>query len=210
VIAHDYIADGATQVLAPAPGPDLATQTVHATDRGLAILAAACWPESAADHDIPTVAGFVVSTFSPLIVLLAERCLHRHAAPRNTVTAVIVASSLGDTTSAMHVAAAVDTGLRVRPLMFFQSVPNAVAGYLAARWDLTGPVVCVANPDSALDVAALLLADGDADDALVIHVEVGETTDDSIAPDRGTALLLTAAEVAATATGQGGHQWTDA
>ena len=36
-------------------------------------------------------------------------------------------------------------GDRVGPLLFFQSVPNAVAGHVAARWGLTGPVVCLSG-----------------------------------------------------------------
>ena len=43
-------------------------------------------------------------------------------------------TALGDVTTATRVAAAVDAGQRASPLLFFQSVPNAVAGYLAARW----------------------------------------------------------------------------
>ena len=50
------------------------------------------------------------------------------------VTAIVMVTALGDVTSATRVAAAVDAGKRVSPLLFFQSVPNAVAGYLAARW----------------------------------------------------------------------------
>ena len=91
------------------------------------------------------------------------------------VTAIVMVTALGDVTSATRVAAAVDAGERVSPLLFFQSVPNAVAGYLAARWDLTGPVVCVSGTSAGLDVAALLIDDADADEALVVRVDLAVT-----------------------------------
>jgi hypothetical protein len=147
----------------------------HATAAGLTVRAMASWPESAEDV-LPQVAGFVVSTFSPLVAEVAERALRRRpdlgvdeaAFP---VTAVILISTLGDLTSASHVAATVDAGDRVKPLMFFQSVPNAVAGLVAARWQLTGPVVCVGAIDTGLCVATVLIADGDADEALIVRVD---------------------------------------
>ncbi len=140
----------------------------------LVVLASAAWPESTVDGAPPELAGFVVSTFSPLVAEVAQRCLTRAAdgtAAEDPVTAIVLASARGDVASAVHVAGAVDAGTRVGPLMFFQSVPNAVAGYLAARWRLTGPVVCVADPVDAVAVARTLITDRDADRALVVVVE---------------------------------------
>jgi len=96
-------------------------------------------------------------------------------------------TALGDVTSATRVAAAVDSGARVSPLMFFQSVPNAVAGYLAARWHLTGPVACVSGTSAGLDMAALLIDDADADEALVVRVDLAVTG----GGDRAAAILVT-------------------
>ena len=62
----------------------------------------------------------------------------------------VMVTALGDVTSATRVAAAVDAAGRVPPLQFFQAVPNAVAGHLAARWQLTGPVVCVSGTAAGL------------------------------------------------------------
>jgi acyl-CoA synthetase (NDP forming) len=76
----------------------------------------------------------------------------------------------------------------VSPLQFFQSVPNAVAGYLAARWQLTGPVVCVSEAQAGLDVAALLIDDADADEALVVRIDLAVTDGDQ---DRAAAILVT-------------------
>jgi hypothetical protein len=104
-----------------------------------------------------------------------------------TVTAIVMVTALGDVTSAVRVAAAVDAGARVLPLHFFQSVPNAVAGYLAVRWQLTGPVVCVSGTDAGLDVAALMIDDADADEVLVVSVDLALNSGDR---DRGDAILV--------------------
>src|SRR5205814_1296847 len=132
---------------------------------------AARWPEEGAAEELPRVAGFVHSTFNPLVVAVAGRCLARRPVPAPaTVTGIVLVTAFGDVASATHVAAAVDAGARVGPLFFFQSVPNAVAGHIAARWQLAGPVVCVAGIAGGLAVAGLLLADGDADEVLVVHI----------------------------------------
>ncbi|HET6211322.1 MAG TPA: beta-ketoacyl synthase chain length factor [Micromonosporaceae bacterium] len=148
----------------------------HARRAGLVVHASAGWPESTQDTEPPALAGFVLSSFSPLVAEVAERCLRRaYGQPpadpaRGSRTALVLLSALGDVASAVRVAHAVDTGARVAPLLFFQSVPNAVAGYVSARWGLTGPVACLSATGDGLDAAALLIEDGDADEALVILV----------------------------------------
>lgn len=90
-------------------------------------------------------------------------------------TGVVVVSAFGDLAGAVHVAGVVDGGGRPGPLMFFQAVPNAVAGHVAARWGLEGPVVCVAG--GGIEVAGLLIEDGDAEEVLVVRVEQGSDGD---------------------------------
>jgi hypothetical protein len=158
------------------------------------VLAQAHWPAGEADTDLPAVAGFIESAFSPLVAAVAERCLSGFFGKppaelaRGERTAIVLATSTGDLATAAGVAAAVQAGRRVPPLLFYQSNPNAVAGYIAARWGLAGPVVCT-MPGRAAQVsatnngqedltslalaeaqasAALLIEDGDADAALVI------------------------------------------
>ncbi|GAB3936208.1 hypothetical protein GCM10027614_12340 [Micromonospora vulcania] len=125
------------------------------------------------------VAGFVHSGFAPTVVAVAERCLRRRyraaPVPTDVRTAVVLVSASGDRASAEQVRATVDAGGRVGPLFFFQSVPNSVAGHLAARWGLRGPVVCLSpTGDPRADGIAeadLLLYDGDADEVLLILIE---------------------------------------
>jgi 3-oxoacyl-(acyl-carrier-protein) synthase len=168
---------------------DTASLADAAGASGLAVAAAASWPESEEDDVAPSPAGFVVSSFSPVIAAVADRCLGRRISAGEPVTAVILVSSLGDVVSAVHVARAVDDGKRVLPLLFFQSVPNAVAGHVAAKWRLTGPVMCVGDVSDALDAAALLIEDGDADEALLVHMEQAFSEGTR---DRAQAVLLQA------------------
>ncbi|MBO4207227.1 beta-ketoacyl synthase chain length factor, partial [Micromonospora echinofusca] len=150
----------------------------------------------------PTLPGFVVSSFSPLVAAVAERCLTRRHGDRPAPadpgerTAVVLVSAAGDRVSADHVHRTVADGGRLGPLFFFQSVPNSVAGHVATRWGLRGPVVCLApvgDPRTeALDSADLLLHDGDADEALLVLIEQGH---DGTA-DHAAALLVTRRETA--------------
>jgi hypothetical protein len=178
--------------MTPAP---MAALDAAATSAGLAVSASAQWPPPGGDGELPALAGFIDSDFSPLVAEVAGRALASRARPpqagppeADTVTAIVIVTSLGDVTSASRVAAAVDAGKRVPPLQFFQSVPNAVAGYLAARWQLTGPVVCVSGTSAGLDLAALLIADADADEALVVRIDLAVADGDM---NRAAAILVT-------------------
>ena len=170
--------------------PSLAALHTAAAAAGLTVRASASWPETDADTEVPALAGFIESSFSPLLAEVAARALRRRAQPQDSgnVTAIVMVTALGDVTSAVRVAAAVDAGKRVSPLLFFQSVPNAVAGYLAVQWQLTGPVVCVSGIRAGLDVAALLIEDADADEALVVCVGLAVTNGDR---DRAAAIVVT-------------------
>jgi hypothetical protein len=158
------------------------------------ILARAAWPEGPGDT-LPAVPGFILSSFNPLVVEVAERCLRRVFPPpplRDPVRAdrigILLASAGGDRGTARALAHAVESGSRVPPLLFFQSNPNAVLGHITARWGLAGPVVCVspaytgagsaaaslgAALEEAMAVAAALIGDGDADEVLVVAAEQG-------------------------------------
>jgi hypothetical protein len=80
----------------------------------------------------------------------------------------------GDEAGAEHVRRLVADGKRIGPLWFFQSVPNSIAGWVAAKWQLRGPVVCMTN--GGLDEAALLIDDGDAEQVLIVTVGVDEAS----------------------------------
>ncbi len=170
---------------------------------GLALITYAHWPAHADDPAPAPIAGFIASSFSPLVAEVAGRCL-RQCDDDDLVewadrTAIVIASPTGDVVTAVAVARAVDAGSRVAPLFFFQAVPNAVAGHLAATWRLRGPVVCLspASTDLAepIAVAADLLRDGDADAALIVVVT--QSTQDP-ADDRAQAFLVSSVDTAPT------------
>lgn len=176
--------------LAPTTPPQLVALRAGAAAAGLAVRATACWPETDTDAEVPPLAGFIESTFSPLFAAVAARALARRPepAPPERVTAVVLVTPLGDVTSAAYVARAVDAGERVGPLLFFQSVPNIVIGHVAARWGLTGPVVCVAATEAGLAEAALLLEDADADEVLVVRLDLAAAADER---DAAAAVVVT-------------------
>jgi hypothetical protein len=168
---------------------------------GPVVLARSAWPAEP-PAALPAVPGFIVSSFNPLAAHLAELCLLQYfgGAPadpaRGRQTAVVLASSTGDVATAVAVARAVDQGRAVSPLLFYQSNPNAVAGHIAARWGLEGPVTCTIPARrglaDAVDSATLLIEGGEAAAALVILADQGRPGDDDAIPagDSGTALLI--------------------
>lgn len=170
----------ADHLLLPEPGPDAPV-----------VLARAQWPATD-DDTLPAIPGFTLSTFSPLVAEVAERCLRaRYGAPparpaHAGATALVLASANGDVTTNEAAAAAAAAGARVPPLLFFQSNPNAVLGWVAARWELSGPVLSIAPLGDLLAdgraVAELLIADGEAAEVLVLTAELD--------PDRAGAVLL--------------------
>ncbi|WP_209439503.1 hypothetical protein [Kitasatospora phosalacinea] len=171
----------------PSPVPVAAPRVLAGP---LRVLASARWPERPGD-ELPAIAGFVESAFSPLVAETAERCLRaRYGPPPATGaprTALLLVSPSGDTGTADALARANAAGQRVAPLLFFQSNPNAVLGHVAARWQLDGPVVALGpgfeTERELHDRAALLIEDGDADQVLAVTAVQGP-------PDRATAVLL--------------------
>ena len=172
------------------------------TAQPLVILSEYRWPTEPA-QELPTLPGYVVSSFSPLVAAAADGCLtQRYAEPSATAaarqrTAVLVVSAGNDVVSAAHVRSKVAAGRRVGPLLFFQTAPNSVVGQVTAHWGLGGPVVCISPLGDPLAdgmaEAELLLSDGDADEVLLILVEQG-APDGGTSPesgDRAHALLLT-------------------
>jgi hypothetical protein len=166
----------------------------------LAVLARSEWP-TRPPTELPAIPGFIISSFSPLAAELGERCLRQHFgdppadAERSLRTAIVLASTTGDIATAAAIASAVDQECAVPPLLFYQSNPNAVAGHIAARWGLAGPVVCTIPAGrgqraggglaDAMDNAVLLIEGSEADAALVVLADQGGP-----AGDRGVAMLV--------------------
>ena len=163
-------------------GPGSAAGLDQAAPNGLVVLARAHWPAGRSEK-LPALPGFVVSSFNPLVAEVARRCLSQFFGEppvdpaRGERIAVVLVSPTGDIATAAAVAAAVDQGRRVPPMLFYQSNLNAVVGFVTARWGLAGPVVCVCPSGDPLtdarDCASLVAADGDADAVLVVIASQG-------------------------------------
>jgi Beta-ketoacyl synthase, N-terminal domain len=114
---------------------------------------------------------------------VARRCLSQFFGEppvdpaRGERIAVVLVSPTGDIATAAAVAAAVDQGRRVPPMLFYQSNVNAAVGFVTAHWGLAGPVVCVCPSGDPLadarNCARLVVADGDADAVLVVIASQG-------------------------------------
>lgn len=138
------------------------------------------------DGPAPVLAGFVGSDFSPLLAAAADRCLSMRYAqrpvPAGDRIGLVVISGSGDRVSAAQVRKSIAEGRRIGPLYFFQSVPNSVAGWIAAHWGVTGPVLCLcpvgAPLTDGLAEAALLITDGEVDQVLLVAVEQAGEPDD--------------------------------
>ena len=184
----------------------------HLTD--LQVLAEGRWPGPADTGPPPPLPGFVVSGFSPMAAAAADRCLEQvHGAPpaqeeslrrRAERTAIVLGSRGGDLETHTATAAAVDAGKAAAPLLFFQSVPNAVVGHVARRWGLAGPVICFSPDDTtgdpqgqAFDIVRSLVRGGDAEEALVLLVEQVRPDGE---PGEARALLVRPASDALEAT----------
>jgi Beta-ketoacyl synthase, N-terminal domain len=206
--AHVTAAPATAVLPAVPPGTPPATAGLP---QDITIVARASWPDMPGDTLTP-IPAFVVSSFSPLVAEVADRCLHAYygsppaPAGRGARTAIILASRHGDVGTDAAVAQALAEGRRVPPLLFFQSNVNAVAGYVAARWGLAGPIVCTCPVGDliadGLECAALLLADGDAGEALVIAAEHGSEAEG----DSATAVLVAAQPQRSAGRRRGGYQ----
>lgn len=164
---------------------------------GLVVLGRAGWPAGGAATPPRPVAGFAGSPFAGLAVHVADACLsqvfHRRPVPpqRGDRIGIVLASRRGDVVTAAAIGNAVTLSKRIAPLLFFQSVPNAVAGRIASTWGLCGPLVCTSPAGDPLAdgiaLARLLICDGDADEMLVVVIEL--STADSGRDHAGAVFL---------------------
>ncbi|WP_408990604.1 beta-ketoacyl synthase N-terminal-like domain-containing protein [Streptomyces caniscabiei] len=128
------------------------------------------------DIPLPRLPGFVESAFSPLVYEVAARCLTERPADHSR-TAVVLASLMGDTTTADLASRRVVSGRVHNPLLFMQATPNSVLGHLSREFGITGQMFSVSTFDDPvtelLDMADLLLEDPELEQVLVVGVELG-------------------------------------
>jgi hypothetical protein len=141
-------------------------------DSSLHVLAAAVAEPS---PELPPLPGFVESVFSPLAFEVSRRCLSACPVdgPR---TAVVLASLMGDTTTADLASRRLVAGRVHNPLLFMQATANSVLGYLSREFGITGQQLSLSTLGDplaeSLAVADVLLDEPDLDRVLVVGVEL--------------------------------------
>ncbi|RCX17337.1 hypothetical protein DFP94_10961 [Fontibacillus phaseoli] len=122
--------------------------------------------------ELPVVPGFIKSNFSPLIfesiARLNQSCRIR-SGPR---TAMIMGSVYGDTSTIDLTSRDLVEGRnKMNPLLFYQSVPNCIMGFICMEYEITGPVSCISGLDDLLvpllDLAGTMLH-GDRCDQVIV------------------------------------------
>ncbi|WP_327395972.1 beta-ketoacyl-[acyl-carrier-protein] synthase family protein [Streptomyces phaeochromogenes] len=128
------------------------------------------------DIPLPRLPGFVESAFSPLAYEAARQCLAERPGDRSR-TAVALASTAGDTTTADLASRRMVSGRVHNPLLFMQATPNSVLGYLSREFGITGQMFSLSTLDDPLtellSMADLLLEDPEVDRVLAVGVELG-------------------------------------
>jgi hypothetical protein len=152
----------------------------------LKVAAATClapWGTVAADfpgastEQPPNLRGFAISRFAPLVAEVARQCVAEGGPlDEGTRTGIVLATVFGDSTSADVDAQRRLAGQTCNPLLFYQSVVTSVLGVVCRDHHLTGPVCCLSVCDNpmaqALETAELVVSGGEADQVLLIAVEL--------------------------------------
>lgn len=128
------------------------------------------------DIPLPRLPGFVESAFSPLAYEAARLCFAERPGDGSR-TAVALASTAGDTTTADLASRRMVSGRVHNPLLFMQATPNSVLGYLSREFGITGQMFSLSTLDDPvtelLSMADLLLEDSEVDRVLAVGVELG-------------------------------------
>ncbi len=179
------------------------------------VVGAAAVPRPVGEDGPPAVPGFIESRFNPLVRAAVDRCL-ADAAPAGPArfadrTAVLLVTLFGDATTTDLAGQRLQEGRAHNPLLFYQSVPTSILGYVSREHGLRGALTCLsvdaASMPEAFETAELMLADEEVDQLLLVGVELVATqrtaavrrhlpSDDRNPPehDAAVALLLRRAE----------------
>ncbi|MFJ9871288.1 beta-ketoacyl synthase chain length factor [Streptomyces sp. NPDC101165] len=135
----------------------------------------------AAPAELPGVPGFVLSRFNPLIADVVVACLGEPGtdgdltAGSGASTAIVLATTYGDTTTSDVATQRLVDGQVHSPLLFFQSVTTSILGHLTKRYGITGQLSCVSAGTepalAALELADVLLDEDDVTQVLIVGVE---------------------------------------
>lgn len=147
------------------------------------VVGAAAIPRSVDEDGPPAVPGFIESRFNPLVRAVVDRCL-ADAAPARPErfadrTAVLLLTLFGDSTTTDLAGQRLQEGRAHNPLLFYQSVPTSILGFVSREHGLRGALTCLsvdaASMPEAFETAELMLADAEVDQLLIVGVELAAT-----------------------------------
>jgi hypothetical protein len=133
------------------------------------------------DDEAPPVSGFVESAFNPLVYQAVRQCLTGRPGltgrPADGArTALVLASTMGDTDTLDLGSRRLAAGQVHNPLLFMQSTANAILGRLSLDFAITGPLLALSVlgnlAGELLTTAELLRADGELDRIVLVGVEL--------------------------------------
>ncbi|MFI0878125.1 ketosynthase [Streptomyces parvus] len=136
------------------------------------------------DEDAPpSVPGFVESRFSPLVRQAVDLCWAdaKPAGPDRFAdrTGMLMLTAFGDSTTTDLASRRLVEGRVRNPLLFYQSVPTSILGFITRELGITGPLTCLSVHDGgtreSFETAGLMLADDAVDQLLLIGVELAGT-----------------------------------
>ncbi|MCZ8516859.1 hypothetical protein O9H85_31760 [Paenibacillus filicis] len=134
--------------------------------------------------EIPIVPGFVKSNFSPLVYHNIKKLMETCTLNKGSRTAILLGSIFGDSiTDDLSVCNSVQRQ-PLDPLLFAQSIPNAVLGFISRQFNMTGTFSCITSMDPLLTVmlemSELLLCSDDADQVVLTAAEIANPRNDEI------------------------------
>lgn len=150
------------------------------------------------ESNLPTVPGFILSQFNPLVNEVARRCLSLPGVGdvSGPGTAVVLSTVFGDSTTSDTASFNLVTGDVRNPLLFYQSVPTTILGNIAREYGITGPVICLSvKKDPAVELAALtdlLFLDNEIHCALCIEAELAANPRTTLLSQKSTTDVATA------------------
>jgi hypothetical protein len=131
--------------------PDIASASTRLAIRNTAVVGA--WGAPPAEP----VPGFVESAFNPTVFELCRQLL-ASGAVQPAATGIVLTSLHGDATTADVASRRLLEGKRRNPLLFYQSVPSSILGYVSAMYGITGPMLTLGGGDDVFEESLRLVA----------------------------------------------------
>ncbi|MBW7477303.1 hypothetical protein K0T92_21525 [Paenibacillus oenotherae] len=122
------------------------------------------------------VPGFVESQFSPLVYACFKQLAAAQGCRLGGNSAIVLGSCYGDTTTADLASRNLAAGQHHNALLFYQSVPSSITGYIAQEYGITGPISCISGyggmMNLLIELASSMLCGEEVETAVLIQAEL--------------------------------------